>query len=154
MPGVVGDVRHGDFAILILLDGVAINPHVGVIEIGEDADNALALRNQAVALFEFDIFGVDVPGLPDQIDAVGDFGHERFDEAKAPVGVVVFDQPAEGVAAGVGGVVPCAVVVGSPVEELEVGIGADRVVSMKSGMLNLPKRTSMRRRGSESNSER
>ena len=85
------------------------------------------LGMQAVALFDFEIFGVDVPGLPDQVDAVGDFGHERFDEADGPVGVVILDEAADGVAASVGGVVPGAVVVDGPVEELEVSVGADGV---------------------------
>ena len=127
VPGMIGDVGNGDFAILILLDGVAVDAHVGVIEIGEQADGAGALGDQAVVFFELEIFGVDVPGLPDQIDAVGDLWHERFDEAEGPVGVVVFDQATDGVAAGVGGVVPGAVVVDGPVEELEVSVGADGV---------------------------
>ena len=58
VPGVIGDVGDGDVAILKLLDGVAVDAHVGVIEIGEKADGALAFGNEAVALYEFDILGV------------------------------------------------------------------------------------------------
>ena len=68
-----------------------------------------------------------LPGLPDQIDAVGDFRHEGFGETESPVAVFVVGGESHGVAARVGGVVPGAVVVGGPVEELEVRIGAHRI---------------------------
>ena len=88
--------------------------------------------------FEFVILGMDMPGLPDQIDTVGDFRQQRFDDAKAPVGVVVLRHQADGVAAGVGGVIPGAVVVGGPVDELQVGVGPDRVGVEKIGKTELP----------------
>ena len=77
--------------------------------------------------FVFEILGVDLPGPPDQVDAVGDFRHEGFGETESPVAVFVVGGEADGVAAGVGGVVPGAVVVGGPVEELEVRVGADGI---------------------------
>ena len=68
-----------------------------------------------------------LPGPPDEIDAVGDFRHEGFGETESPVAVFEVGGEADGVAASVGGVVVGAVVVGGPVEELEVSVGADGI---------------------------
>ncbi len=74
-----------------------------------------------------------LPGLPDEIDAVGDLGHESFGETKSPVTVFEVCHGTDGVAAGVGGVVPGAIVVDGPIRELEVGVGADRIYVKKIG---------------------
>ena len=108
-------------------DLIAVDAHVGGVGVGEQADDAGFLRDQAVAKFVFEVFRVDLPGPPDEIDAVGDFRHEGFGETESPVAVFVVGGEADGVAARVGGVVPGAVVVGGPVEELEVRVGADGV---------------------------
>ncbi len=110
-----------------LIDLVSVDAHVGGVGVGEQANDAGLVRNQAVAEFVFEIFRVDLPGLPDEIDSVGDFRHESFGEAESPVAVFEVGGEADGVAAGVGGVVPGAVVVGGPVDELEVSVGADGV---------------------------
>ena len=81
----------------------------------------------ALAQLELAVVGVGAAEGPVQVDAVGDDGHGEEAVAQAPDAVVVLGHAAHGVAAGVGGVVPGAVVVHGPVHELEVGVGADVV---------------------------
>ena len=108
-------------------DLVAVDAHVGVVGVGQQTNDAGFLGNHAVTQFVFEIFRVRLPRLPDQIDAVGDLGHESFGEAKSPVAVFVVGGKADGIAASVGGIVPGAVVIDRPVEELEVSVGADGI---------------------------
>ena len=74
--------------------------------------------------FELEILGARTRQVGIEMNAVGLFRHERFGEAHRPAAVVVFEDCAIGVAAGVGGIVVGAVVVDRPVEELEVAVGA------------------------------
>jgi len=68
-----------------------------------------------VAQFVFVVFGVDLPGPPYQVDAVGDFRHESFGETESPVAVLEVGSEANGVAARVCSVVVSTVVVGRPI---------------------------------------
>src|SRR3984885_14967255 len=104
-----GDVGNGVVA-LALLDLIAVDTHVGVIGVGEQAYYAGLFGQQAVAQFVFPVFGVNLPGPPDQVDPVRDLRHKRFGEAKTPVAILVIGDQSDGVTAGVGGIVPCAVV--------------------------------------------
>src|SRR5580765_6370762 len=70
---------------------------------------------------------MDLPRFPDRIDSVGDLWHESFGEAQPPVAVLVIGGESYGVATRIGGVVPGAIVVGGPVEKLQVGVRADRI---------------------------
>ena len=124
VPGMVGDVGRG-VGLGGLMTWLAVDAHVGVVGVGQQTDHAGFFRDEAVAEFVFVVFGVDLPGPPDQFDSVGDFGHEGFGETESPVAVLEIGGEANGVAAGVGGIVLGAVVVGRPVEELEVRVGAD-----------------------------
>ena len=108
-------------------DRVAIDTHVGVIGIGQKTDDSGFFRDESVTQFVFVIFCVDLPGPPNEIDSICDFGHESFGEAESPVAIFVVGGSADGVTAGVGGIIPGAVVVGGPVDELEVSVGADGV---------------------------
>ena len=98
---------------------IAIDAHVGGVGVGEQADDAGFFRNHAAAKFVFEILCVDLPGPPYEIDTIGDFRHEGFGETESPVAVFVVGGEADGVAASVGGIVPGAVVVDGPVDELE-----------------------------------
>ena len=133
VPGVGGDIGDGSEASIEVCDGVAIDAHVGVVGIGQQADDAGLFGNEAVTQFVFEVFGVGLPGLPDEIDPVGDFWHESFGEAEAPVAVFEVGGEADGVAASVSGVVVGAVVVSGPVDELEVSVGANGIEVEKVG---------------------
>lgn len=87
-----------------------------------------ALLGMSPAQFILPVLGVDLPWLPNQVDAIGNFGQERFGEAESPVVVFVVRSDANRVAASVGCVVVGTILVDGPVGELEVSIGADRIL--------------------------
>ena len=89
--------------------------------------NAGRKRQRALAVLEFDVLAAGAMEGVVEVVAVGYGGHEREGVACGEVAIGVLGDEGVGVAAGVGGVVPCAVVIDGPVEELEVGIGADGV---------------------------
>ncbi len=80
-----------------------------------------------MAQFIFPIFRMNLPRPPHQIDSIRDLRHEPLGEAETPVTVLIVRHHAHGVAARIGGVVPCAVVVHRPVVELKMGVGAYRI---------------------------
>ena len=123
----VRDIRDRTRACLKLRNRIAINAHVGVVRVGEQPDDAGFFRNDAMAQFVFPIFRVNLPRPPHQIDSVRDLRHERFGEAETPVAVLVIRHHAHGVAARIGGIVPGAVVVDRPVDELKMRVGAYRI---------------------------
>ena len=121
---------------------VAVEAHVGVVDVAEEADGAFAVRREetaedAVAQFEFHVLAAGAAQVPVEVDAVGDGGHQGEAVAGGPGFVVVLGDGGVGVAAGVGGVVPCAVVVGGPVQELQVAVGADAVEVEDVGQAHL-----------------
>ena len=75
----------------------------------------------------FPVLAVGAGEGPVERDAVGDDGHSEDAVAGAPVAVIVFKQTADGVAAGIGGVIPRAVIVDGPVEKLEMAVSGDIV---------------------------
>src|ERR1700676_1664418 len=108
-----------------LRDVIAIDPHIGLIRERQASYYAGLLRNYAVTQFVFEILRVNLPRPPHQVDAIGDFGHQRLGKAKTPIAVFVVDAEADGVTAGVGGVVVSAAIVDGPVGELQMETGAD-----------------------------
>lgn len=80
-----------------------------------------------MAEFELVVFRVGLPGLPNEIDSIGDLGHKAFAETESPIAIFVVREEADGVAASVGSVIPGAVIVDGPVHELVAGVGADLV---------------------------
>ena len=84
-------------------------------------------REGQPAVFHLVVFPAGSPEIPVEVNAVGNGGHEGDGGAGGPELVVVFGDAGVGVTAGVGGVVPGAIVVHGPVHELEVRVGADIV---------------------------
>src|SRR5258706_7633188 len=72
------------------------------------------------------------------MNAVGDFGHERFCKTNDVIFIVIFEKRRIGKAASVGGVIVGAVVVHGPVHELEITVGAISVEVEKIGQAHLP----------------
>ena len=110
----------------------AVDTHVGVVDEAEEAEVPLRRRERSgprsgVAELELEVLAAGAAEVPVEVDAVGDGGHQGEGVAGGPGVVVVLGDGAVGVAAGVGGVVPGAVVVDGPVQELEVGVGAGAV---------------------------
>src|ERR1700751_561659 len=118
------DIRNGRLAVLEIANGLFVISHVGLIQIAEEADDAVAMEDAIAARFEFKICGAGAGDVCVEIDSVRDFGHQRFGEANGPPMIVVFEDHAVGVAARVGGVVVGAIVVDGPIEELEVAVVA------------------------------
>ncbi len=100
------------------------------------------------AVFELDVLAVGAMEVVLEVDAVGDGGHGGEAIAHGEVVEHELGDGGVGVAAGVGGVVPRAAVVGGPVQELQVRVGADALTSKKSGRLMRPMCRSRRRVGS------
>ena len=76
--------------------------------------------------FEFDIFRPRAAQVRVQMNAVGDFGHQRFRKAHVHAMVVIFDHRAEGESARVRRIVVRAVVVDRPIHELKIGVACRR----------------------------
>src|ERR1700691_457648 len=110
-----------------LYDLVAVDTHVGVIGVGEQANDSGFFGNHAMTQFVFEVLRMRLPRLPDEVDAVGDLRHQGFAETKSPVSIFVVGGKSDGISASVSGVVVGTVVVGGPVEELQVRIGADGI---------------------------
>src|SRR5262249_20754545 len=79
-------------------------------------------RNQPATQLVFEVLCVHLPRSPDQINAICNFGHERFSKAKAPVTVFVVGREADSIAPGIGCVVETAIVIDCPIRELEVSV--------------------------------
>src|ERR1700679_522827 len=101
----VRDFRHGlvELAVFKLNDRVAIDSHVGVVDVGQKAHYSGFLGDKSVTKLVFEVFAAGLPGTPDEIDAVGDLGHEGFNEAESPVTVFEVSHGTDCVAASVGG---------------------------------------------------
>ena len=122
---------------------VMVVAHVGVVAVAEQAEDAFAgrvgggRRGAGLRSSNSDVLAVGATERPVEVDAVGDGGHQRQAVARGPVAIDELGDCAVGVAAGVGRVVPRAVVVGGPVEELEVGVGAAEVEVEEVGQAHL-----------------
>ncbi len=120
------------FASEVGLVRIAVQSHMSVVHVAEDADDAFAIggkqiAEQRFAEFELHVLAAGLAQVPHQVDTVGDGRHQGDGVAGRPDLVIVFGDGGVGVAAGVGRVVPCAVIVDGPVHELQVAVGADAV---------------------------
>ena len=77
--------------------------------------------------FELAVLPVGAAEGPVEVDSVGYDGHGEDAVAKSPFGIDIFDQATDCVAASVGGVIPCAVVVDGPIHELKMAVGSDGI---------------------------
>jgi hypothetical protein len=89
-------------------------------------------------VLELDILTTRAMQLPLQVDAVGYGRHQGERIPCGPVDIVVLGDGGVGVAAGVGSIVPGAIVVSCPVHELQVGVGAGIVDVEDVGEAHLP----------------
>ena len=123
--GVGGDVGERVEAGLEGLDGVAVEAHVGVVDVAEEADGGVAVGAEEVGPeLKLGVFASGAADVPVEVDSVGLGGHEGEGVAGGEDGGIVLGYCGVGVASGVGGVVPGSVVVDGPVHELKVGVGA------------------------------
>src|SRR6476660_3964834 len=118
-------------------DLVAVDAHVGGVCVSEQTDDARFLGQKPFAKFVLEIFGMNLPGLPHQIDAVGNLGHQTFGETESPISVFKVEDRAYCVSASIGSVVPCTVIVGGPIDELKMRVGTDRIDVDKIGHAEL-----------------
>ena len=105
-----------------ICNGYAVNSHVGVVRVAQQANNGFAARQERAMQLEFHIFRAGAGQIGVQIDAVGHFGHQRFRESRGPVAVIVFDHCGIGVTTRIRGVVVCAVVVQRPIQRLQIAV--------------------------------
>ena len=111
------------------LVGDAVETHVGVVHVAKDADRAFAIRRKQVAeqrfaQLELPVLAAGLAQIPVEVDAVGDGRHQRESVAGRPVLIVVLGDGGVGVTAGIGGIVPRAIVVDGPVHELQVAVAS------------------------------
>src|SRR5215470_8156082 len=122
VPGMVGDVRARNQALLELRDSIAINPHVRIVSEGQYADHASLPWQNAAAEFVCKVFGMGLPRLPDQINSVCYLGHQRFDETESPITIFIISGSPDGVTPRIGGIVIGTIVVNRPVGELKMSV--------------------------------
>ena len=122
-----GDLRPRCLPVQKIVDRLAVDAHVGVVDVSQQAHDGGALRPQVAAKLELHVLGVGEREVSLELDAVGDRGHGGFGKAHAPVAVFEVGDQAPGVAAGIGGVVVGAIVVDGPVEELGVAVTTNGV---------------------------
>ena len=101
---------------------------MGVVGKAQDAGCAFSPADKRPVPVEFPILAVSARKSPVEGDAVGDGGHGEDAVAKRPVAVVIFDNAADSVSARISGIVPRAVVVDGPVEELMVAVAGNVVL--------------------------
>ena len=99
-----------------------------MIDVTEHAQHTGAIRQHISAKLGFHILGMSAAQVCVKIDSVGHFRHQGFREADRPARIVIFHDGAVGVSAGVRRVVPRAVVVDGPIQELQMAVAAARVV--------------------------
>src|SRR5581483_7546716 len=74
--------------------------------------------------FEFKILRSRFSQIELEVDPICNFGHQRLAKSKGPVVVVIFGNESDRVAAGIGGVVICAVVINCPIHKLKTAVAA------------------------------
>ena len=97
---------------------------MGAVGVEENPLGSFAFWKEAVPYFELAVLGVGAAEGPVHVNAIACDGHGEEAVSQTPDFVVVLGHAAHGVSAGVGGVVPGAVVVNRPVHELQVAVGA------------------------------
>ncbi len=115
-----GDVRGRRQAGAEIVDGLAIAAHVGVINVGEEAQDAFPLWNHGAVNLELHVLGVRAAEISIEMDAVGDLRHQSFGETRGPASIVILKHSGICETARVSGVVVCAAVVDGPVQKLEI----------------------------------
>ncbi len=105
----------------------AVDAHVGVIGVAEDAKYGLAVRQEKMTQLEFNILRAGAAQVGVEVNAVRHLGHQRFRESHGPMPVVVFHHCGVGKTARIRGIVVGAVIVERPVHELEIAVRAVRV---------------------------
>src|SRR5258708_13647842 len=103
-----------------------------MVHVAEDAEVAFAIwwkqpAKQRFAQLELPILPAGLAQVPDKVDAVRDRRHQGESVPRRPDPVVILRDSGVGGAAGVGGVVPRAVVFNGPVPALTMAMRARRV---------------------------
>ena len=120
LQGVGGNFGNGSEAGLKSVNSLAIAAHVGVVHIGQEAENPFAAGKERAVQLDFGVFGVGARDVGIEVNAVGDLGHEPFGEPRGPVPIVVFHHGGKGEASRIRGIVVGAIVVDGPVHELKI----------------------------------
>src|ERR1017187_6394607 len=107
--------------LLCEADGVGVRAAIEVIEVREQADGALVFVPLAAEL-AFEYIAAVAKELAVEAYAVGDARHGGAGVAGGPVAGVELVDPAPGVAARIGGIIPRAVVHHAPAHELRAGV--------------------------------
>ena len=103
-----------------------------MVHVAQDPNDTFAIwwkqaAEKRFAQLELPVLPAGLPQVPDEIDAVGDRGHQGECVACGPHLIVVLRDGGVGITAGVGRIVPRAVVVHGPIHKLQVAVGADAV---------------------------
>src|SRR5258708_28252366 len=75
VPGMIRDFWNGRETGFEVGNGFAIDSHVGVVGIGQEADGSGFFRNHAMTQFVFKILGMNLPRSPHKINSVRYSGH-------------------------------------------------------------------------------
>src|SRR6202035_308294 len=76
---------------------------------------------------DFEIFGAGAAHIPIELNAVGDFGHQRLGKAHGPGAVVILEHDVVSVTASIRGVIVGAVVDIGPIQKLQMVVASHGV---------------------------
>ncbi len=131
VPWVVGNLRHRlrlrRRMVEKLFHRNAVDAHIGVVGIREQAHDARFFRYHAAPQLIFPIFRMHLPRAPHQVNSVRHFRHQPFGETDPPVAILEIRHDSNGIAARVGGIIPGAVVIHRPVGKLKMRVGTNRI---------------------------
>src|SRR5271157_4992245 len=123
----VGDFRRRNLSLQVLFVCDLVNAHVGVVDICQQTDNSILLTEEPAVQFEFDIRGVGIAQVPNQMLSVRNLWQQRLSKAQSPLRALIFEDEPPGVTASVSRVVIPSVLVNGPIHELQMAVAANGV---------------------------
>src|SRR5712692_9587579 len=134
-----GDIRYNGPACQKIVDRFSIAAHVGVIDETQETNNAFLMPKQCTVEFDLDIFCPRTAHFRIEVNAVGHFRHQRLRKSDSPAPLMIFEHRRKSESSRVRRVVVRAVVVHSPVHELETGVRTVGIVIEEIRHAELPK---------------
>src|SRR5208283_1546537 len=101
----VSDFRRRNLSLQVLFVCYLVDAHVGIVHIRQQTDNSIVPVQEPWVQFQFDIRGVGMTQVPNQIWSVRNRGQQRLSKAQSPLRALIFEDGPPGVSASVSCVV-------------------------------------------------
>jgi len=121
----VADARWNDLSFQILFVRDLVDAHVGIVNVRQQAYDSILLFQESAVPLKFNVGGIGIAKIPNQVDSIGNRWQLRLTKTQAPLRALVFQDHAPGVATRVGCIVIGSVLVNGPVHELQVAVISD-----------------------------